>query len=301
MRLLPLLLPLVATLACSGPGGRTVTPTELAALERQAPPPAPASEQAATPQGDTLSFLDRIGAGLTDEQLTRRDELDRKRVELDRKRADHARALFELDARTDRVDLEHAAAIAAEVVALAGAELELRVAKKSAEHFIAVEQSRRLREDALGLQASADGLLETREELAQLEMMYSDSQLGDATAEIVVSRTRRRLARAEESHALRSQRSRDLAEIDLPRERARLMHEQVNHQMRLDNVRRNQEKARLEREAALRELAHERTRLERQAQDHERELRTLERDVRRFERELALANALTGDPAGAQP
>src|SRR6185295_1658408 len=93
-----------------------------------------------------------------------------------------------------------------------------RIAAEDLDHFTKVEQARRLADDALDMARSQDGLLETREELAQLEMMYSGGNLGDATAEIVLNRTRRRLQRAEEGHRLRTERSGELKTITLPRE-----------------------------------------------------------------------------------
>ena len=291
-------LALAGLLACSGPSGREVTPNELARRDREE-----AAEQAAirngvaapapqaTPREESEAFVAAGEGSLTDEQAGKRDGLDRRRLALDRRRADQARSLAELDSRVDRVDLDQAAAMASEIVALAAAERELRTAQEDLDHFTGVERQRRLDEDALGVQASADGLLESREELAQLEMMYKDSQLGDATAEIVLNRSRRRLARAEEGHRLRLQRSQDLQSIELPRELERLQHELRAKQVALENVRRAQEKARLEREAARRDLAFERTKLERELDDIARDDKALARDLRAFEHEVALGNA----------
>ena len=291
------LLALAGPLACSGPSGREVTPNEMARMDREE-----AARQAAvrngvaapeaqvSPREEAEAFVATTDGSLTDEQAAKRDGLDRRRLALDRRRSDQARSLAELDAKADRVDLEQAAAMASEVVALAAAERELRTAQEDLDHFTGVVRQRRLDEDALAVQGSADNLLESREELAQLEMMYKDSQLGDATAEIVLNRSRRRLARAEEGHRLRLQRSEDLKSIELPRELENLQHALRAKQVALENVRRAQEKARLEREAARRDLAFERTKLDRELDDIGRDDKALARDLRAFEHEVAAGN-----------
>lgn len=280
--------------ACATPVGTVVTAAELREME--------AREAAARREAAAATAAPRAAApvaavvlpgqeGLTPEQLKQRDELDRRRTELARRREDHARSGFELEQRRARTALEHQSAEAQEAVALAQAERDLRLASEDLARWRAEERPRRLAEDALDLQQSADGLLETREELAQLEMMYSASELGDATAEIVLNRTRRRLQRAEERHGLRERRSAELREVTLPREEDSRAEAERAKAVALDNLRRNQQKDRLAREAALRDLDFEARKLEREAADAARDEAILERDVAAFTRELSLAGS----------
>ena len=149
----------------------------------------------------------------------------------------------------------------------------------------------RLAEDALGLQGSWDGLLETREELAQLEMMYKDSALGDATAEITLNRTKRRLQRAEEGHRLREKRSEDLKTLTLPRDEERLRLEVKAKTVALESARRSVEKGRMARAEALRGLDVEAGKLEREAADIERDEGLLQADRGRWDKKATASLA----------
>lgn len=280
--------------ACATPVGTVVTAAELREMEAReaaARREAAAATQAPRAAAPVSAVVLPGQEGLTPEQLKKRDELDRRRTDLARRREDHARNGFELEQRRARTALEHQSAEAQEAVALAQAERDLRLASEDLARWRAEERPRRLAEDALDLQQSADGLLETREELAQLEMMYSASELGDATAEIVLNRTRRRLQRAEERHGLRERRSAELREVTLPREEDGRAQAERAKAVALDNLRRNQQKDRLAREAALRDLDFEARKLEREAADAARDEAILERDVAAFTRELSLAGS----------
>jgi hypothetical protein len=131
------------------------------------------------------------------------------------------------------------------------------------------------------VQSSSDRLLETREELAQLEMMYGESGLGDATAEIVLNRTRRRLTRAEESHRLREERSAELVTITIPREIEKLEMAVRAAQVELENARRKVERGQLDRAAALAKIEKEQIGLDREEEDIAREADKIERDMAR--------------------
>lgn len=295
MKRLPALLLLAA---CGTTAGTVVTPSEMReneareAAARAAAAPAPATG----PGGAVTAGATGLPApeGLTTEQQKKRDELDKRRTDLARRREDQARNAFELDQRRRRAELEHASAAAQEAVSLEQAEREQRQASEDLARFRAEERPRRLAEDALDLQQSSDGLLETREELAQLEMMYSGAELGDATAEIVLNRTRRRLQRAEERHALRERRSAEFRAVTLARDEESRVASERAKSVALDNVRRQQEKERLQREAAQRDLDFDARKLDRDAADLARDEAGLERDVAAFTRELSLTGALAG-------
>jgi hypothetical protein len=293
MKRLPALLLLAA---CGTTAGTVVTPAEMREIEalEAAARAAAANAPAPGPAGATTAGATGLPApeGLTTEQLKKRDELDKRRTDLARRREDQARSAFELAQRRRRTELEHQSAAAQEAVSLEQAERELRQASEDLARFRAEERPRRLAEDALDLQQSSDGLLETREELAQLEMMYSGAELGDATAEIVLNRTRRRLQRAEERHALRERRSAEFRAVALPRDEESRVASARAKAVALENVRRNQEKEHLQREAALRDLDFDARKQEREVADLARDEAALERDVAAFTRELSLTGGL---------
>jgi hypothetical protein len=274
---------LVLLAGCSSPKGTYVTPAELAASEAGLRPPGVAAAAASAPAPADAAAR----AGTTSDEYVerkrgfdgRRRELLRRAEDLDRDRKDHGE-------RTARLEVQHAAARAEEQLALRQVEHAHAVAVEDLERFVAVVRDRRLREDALELQAVADMLLETREELAQLELMYGDDELGDATAEIVLERTRRRLRRAEERHALAQQESTELREVSLPREERELELALEAARVALENAQREGRAGELERSAALRELEGDALALQREEDDIYRETQELDGDLRRWEQSL---------------
>jgi hypothetical protein len=303
---------LVALTACATPKGTEVTAEQYRMMEMQqaaernagaaggaAPtaPGAPGMAAAAQPAGGTLPLAAR--PDLSPEQAKKRDELDKRRTDLQRRREDQARGTFELEQKRKRVELDQASATAQADVTLAAADREWRIAADDLKRFREDERPRRLAEDALDVQISADNLLEAAEELKQLEMMYSDSQLGDATAEIVLNRSRRRLSRAEERHKLRQERSDELKTVTLPREEDTRVQAERAKAVALENVKRAQEKDRLEREAALRDQDFEGRKLERESADIVRDEAAYDRDMAAWTRELALVGTMVG--TGSSP
>jgi hypothetical protein len=290
---LPLALPLVL-LACTSPGGTRVTPAEYERIEPPRPPSVTAREQAA-PAGPDKP--------LSDELVEEQQGLDGRVIALDRRREDLERDRAELERKRHRVAIEQEGAEASEALALERALREHEKAVDDLAHLAGVEHPRRLEEDALGLRGSWDNLLEVREELAQLEMMYDAPALGDATAEIVLNRTKRRLERMEAGHALREQRSAELKERTLPREMTDAELELRAKTVALEEARRKLELGRLGREAALRDLEQEVRELEREQQDIEREAGQLAADRERWDRKVARHRAApTGlGPAEAAP
>jgi len=288
---------LLAT-ACSSPQGNYITGAELKERERAAAELPPATPGANVALAAALSGRDR--SGLSPERQAQRDGFDGRAIALSRRREDHARALAELEQRRARTAIEQASALAGEEVAFRQAERDQRLAAEDVVHFNEVEEPRRLAESALELRGSADGLLETREELAQLEMMYKESDLGDATAEIVLSRTRRRLQRAEEGHQLREQRAAELKTITLPREREKLALELAAKTVALENARRAAEQGRMQREQVLRDLDFDARKQVRELEDIARDELLLTREIERWERQMALDNAAAALPAAGE-
>ena len=272
--------------ACASPEGQRVTAGDYTRSQEQAAAAASLSEPRPEPPS-------RPGgpSALPDELVTEKNGLDKRVIDLGRRREDLARQRSELEQKRQRTALEQQSSEAEEALTLERAEMEFRNATTDLEHFIQEQMPNRVAEDALGLQGSWDGLLETREELAQLEMMYKDSALGDATAEITLNRTKRRLQRAEESHRLREKRTEELKSLTLPREEERLRLELKADTVALDSAKRAVDKGRLSRAEALRNLDTEAAKLDREASDIERDDKILEADRTRWDKKATAAQS----------
>jgi len=282
---------LVLCAACASPDGERIPAADYQRSQQEAAAAAALSLPRAEPAPGKSAGAGSGPAALTDELVTEKNGLDKRVIDLGRRREDLARQRSELEQKRQRTALEQQSAQADEALSLERAEIEARNATQDLAHFLAEEQPNRLAEDALGVQASWDGLLETREELAQLEMMYKDSALGDATAEITLNRTKRRLQRAEESHRLREKRSEDLKTLTLPREEERLRLEVKAKTVALESAQRAVEKGKLTRADSLHQLDVESAKLEREAADIERDDKLLEADRSKWDKKATVAQA----------
>ena len=281
---------LIVCAACASPEGERIPAADYQRSQQDAAAAAALSmPRAEPPPGKSASCSGP--SALSDELVTEKNGLDKRVIDLGRRREDLARQRTELEQKRQRTALEQKSAEADEALALERAELDSRNAAQDLEHFLAEEKPNRLAEDALGVQASWDSLLETREELAQLEMMYKDSALGDATAEITLNRTKRRLQRAEEGHRLREKRSDDLKNITLPRDEERLKLEVKAKSVALESAQRAVEKGKLTRADVLHQLDVEAAKLEREAADIERDDTLLEADRTRWDKKATAAQA----------
>ncbi len=80
----------------------------------------------------------------------------------------------------------------------------------------------RLEKARLSFKGAEDSVLESREELEQLEMMYNEQELGDKTSEIVIARAKRRLERAQWNLNIQTQELQNLEKETIPLERQEL-------------------------------------------------------------------------------
>ncbi len=279
------------TVACQHTSGTRITAEQLAQLEAQGDPGAVTEAVLAQPLPEATPAAaapQRVDDDPSSEDyLTKSREFDGRQRKLARRREDHARDFENLADEQAQLAIQHESERASDDVARTAAERELRIATEQLEHFRGVERDRRLRENALEVGSSYDRLLETREELAQLELMYADADLGDAAAEIVVNRSRRRLTRAEERHGLREERSADLREIELPRREQELEAAVQAKQVAHGNALRKLETADFARRLKLRALDGKAMKLQRELADVEREEGELAQDRRRWEQKLA--------------
>ncbi len=261
-----LLLVLLPCAGCVGPEGRAITAAEYADMEREA---GQASRSAAM-QVDRAAVDDQVALA------ERADGLHREGLELAFDQA-------ELMQKRERLALSESAGQIARELTLAQARERLTTARAERLFFTEVERSLLLGQDALSLLSAENSLLEMREELAQLELMYG-SDPADATAEIVVARTRRRVARSEERLRLAGMSSRKLKEIDLPKR----MHDGALALQDAEAAVASAENAIalgvIDRESAERGLDHEAALLELAAKALKRREQRLEEDQRSWER-----------------
>jgi multidrug efflux pump subunit AcrA (membrane-fusion protein) len=146
-----------------------------------------AAHGASVNQGDILV---RYDASKLEEQL--------RSVELDLAQAQQ-RAQIALD--------ELRLAEQEEKDALTRAERDVEWARRRLKGYLEKEREFEKEGDRLGRQMQSYGLEDQQDELAQLEKMYKEDELVDATEEIVLKRTRRRLAQSQAQINLSNRRS----------------------------------------------------------------------------------------------
>lgn len=150
---------------------------------------------------------DARGADEGEEREKGDEDKERRKLDQDLDTARQRLELARLETQQARIEAQQE---------VASAELALAKAEADLAHFVSEEKPRRLRAGELSLQDSQDSVRETEEELAQLQMMYGEEELADATAEIVLSRTKRRLERARVRLQLEERELAALREHELP-------------------------------------------------------------------------------------
>lgn len=116
--------------------------------------------------------------------------------------------------------IDHQRADDEEAVRKAAADRDLAAAKLEdlEKHSAPV----RLDKARLSFKRAEDKVLESREELEQLEMMYAEEELGDKTREIVIARAKRWLEQAERDLKIQRQELQNLEKETIPLERREL-------------------------------------------------------------------------------
>jgi hypothetical protein len=141
--------------------------------------------------------------------------------------------------------------------ALDKAATELGFAERKLKDFEEVEAPARLEKARLELQGGKDMLDDAREELAQLEMMYKDSEIGDKTKDMVLARGKRGLARAEARLKTQERDFEALESRTLPLERDRLKADAAEKRRDVERAKRAADKATFERSAAVKAAENE--------------------------------------------
>jgi hypothetical protein len=178
------------------------------------------------------------------------------------KRAKLQRSLDVAREKAERAEMALAHQLADTQAALANAERAHELVVRKLRVFQDQDAPLRLDQARLSHQRAEDYLQEQQEELQQLEMMYTEEDLADKTAEIVLNRGRRRLARARRSLELETIELANLEEHHLPMERADLQKEVDEKARALEQARRKGELDRLDQEIAVMEAKAEVTGLE---------------------------------------
>jgi multidrug resistance efflux pump len=205
--------------------------------------------------GDLLLRLDSTGI----EERIRQSAFD---LEQARQRLESMNAKHQIDAEASAEEL-------------ARAQRELDWSRRALEAYLQKEKPFKLEQIRLQEQGSQHGLEDQRDELEQLEKMYREDELVDATEEIVLKRSRRQLASSLAWASLQSQqRAHDLAHAEAIKQE-RLEQEVAQKEAAFD---RQQRSALLQRAAAAAEAERAAFDLEKQSV----ELDKLRRDQERL-------------------
>ena len=146
----------------------------------------------------------------------------KKKAEKEAKRAKLTRDLEVARQKVAQAQLaiDHQRADDEEAVRKAAADRDLAAAKL--EDFEKHSAPVKLEKARLSFKKAEDSVLESREELEQLKMMYNEQELGDKTSEIVIARAKRWLERAEQDLRIQTQDLQNLEKETIPLERREL-------------------------------------------------------------------------------
>ena len=144
------------------------------------------------------------------------------KAEKEAKRAKLTRdlAIARQKVRQAELAMGHQPADDEDTVRKAAAERDIAAAK--VEDFEKHSAPVKLEKARLSLKRAEDNFRESEEELEQLEMMYSEQELGDKTSEIVIRRAKRRLERARWNLNIQHQELHNLDKETIPLERREL-------------------------------------------------------------------------------
>lgn len=213
---------------------------------------------------------------------TERIDQQLKRAEFDAQQAEQRAAHAEEEARL---------ADAAAQDEFTRAESRLQWARRKLQGFVEHELELDQEDERLSRQGRQSRLEDELDELTQLERMYKEDELVDATEEIVLKRSRRNFANSQAWNKLAERRLKYVHEFDKPIQRERLEQDTTMEARAFERLRRSQALARAGREQAL---ARTRFDLDKQKRDLEQLRRDRERCVVRAGRSGIL---LHGDDA----
>ena len=232
--------------------------------ETTSPPQEEAAPEEPAPQDEAAEQAKQAEKEKADKEKAEREEAEKAEKDLaakHRKLAKLERDLAIAQQRMKRAGMaiEHAGVDGQNSIAKAEAELD--IARRKLETFEEKTVPTRIARAELNLQGAEDRVLEAKQELEQLELMYKDEEFADKTKEIVLERGRRRLER--------SQRSLEIQRVDLATLTEKTIPVELEeHELRvrekhraLERARRSAESTRLDKQIALMGAESEITRL----------------------------------------
>lgn len=244
LRILPLSLSCLILLACAGSPPAAPSPASAAgAVPASQAPAAAAKEQQA------------------EERATLEQDLRQKQRELD-----YAR----VEVRTGEID-QRVRLMGAEM-AVVRARQDLELARRDLELFRTAQRPKELEERRIGLDRQAASAEEAKDELGQLEAMYQEEEFAKATKELVLKRSRTRLALAERDLAVGRRELELLEQHTLPDKERELQRKVEDAEQAAAKAALELDKARMETDLAARKLRDRMADLERDIAELQRKL-----------------------------
>lgn len=174
----------------------------------------------------------------------------KKAREREHKRAKLRRNLEMAQLRLNKARLDLGDARIKQIESFKKAQDDLELATKKLNILKDVTAPNRVARAELNLQRGEDGLKDAREELQQLELMYSDEQFADKTKEIVIERAKRRLERTERDLELRGKEHKTLVEVTIPLEMLEHERKVEEKTLALEQLRRDDAKTMIDKQLA---------------------------------------------------
>jgi hypothetical protein len=190
-----------------------------------------------------------------------------KTKETDRKRERLSSSLAVAELKQQRTQMQATRATEDKATALVASRRALVLAEKALRLHDDRTAPQRIARSEQSLLRSQDRISESEEELQQLEMMYAEEEFADQTKEIVLERSRRRLARSRRDRELQQADSTVLTEKTLPRDREALAHAVKDKQRAVAKAEHDIEVTRLSQEIDALNTAAELTKLRNEIED----------------------------------
>jgi len=140
--------------------------------------------------------------------------------------------------------------------AIEAAERELAAAKSEHDHFVGVVTAFEIAERTLAVDRAAQGVVESEQELGELEAMYKAEQFAGMTKELVLTRGRSHLAMAKRELELARGRMEQLQAFEHPKRRRELGDAVTKADVALADARAQGEKGVIEQQLAVQKAEH---------------------------------------------
>ena len=192
-------------------------------------------------------------------------------------------------ASLEKTEADYEAEKQADAIALRHSEDSLAYSKKALQLFEEVNGKQMLKMNEMMVKFREDSVKDTEEELKQLLAMYKSEELTNATAEIVVKRTKRSLERSRIYLEMAREDAKITREVSFPRIRKNYLYSVEEATHALDGLRRAQTLGAIKRDAA-------RVRARTSLKDQEKKLEELKRDLKKFTVRASMAGRIFYGP-----